>query len=643
MKTIRRTLPLSLLLVLLAPAAASAAARTIPAPLPEHPGNIFLAGEKVSVVIPVLDLAVWRVTDYDGKTVAEGRTTSGRAEIAALPVGWYELCWGDGDSPDRRTSLAVLQRLAAPTPETSPIGLDVAMAWFYKEPQMPAAANLCALAGINWVRDRLNWGEMEKKRGEFAPVPTKYDASARIQSEAGLRVLQVNHSSPFWANPNYKRFPADLRDAYRFYREMARRWAGQVAAFEPWNEADIVQFGGHTGAEMASLQKAARLGLKEGNPAVIACQNVFASANKAILEDLAANQAWPYFDTFNLHHYAKSDDYPGIYAALRAASAGRPLWTTEFSMPVHWTGDEKRKDPTDADLRVQSERVAKVFAAALHEGPQAAFYFLLPHYVEGQTQFGIVRPDLTPRPAYVALAAVGRLLADARPLGRLKDVPQNVRAFLFSAKPDGEEREVMVAWTSEGTFELPPTEVPVAAYDHLGRQRETLGPEFCIEDPSGRLQIRRRVLPLQLSGAPVLAVYAAGTSAKMPLDPPPAAPTHAAGEACPVVLQAVWPKERTDLKRSAYRITSGKAEAVPVYVYNFSAAPVEGTFEAAGPSGWQVNFAKDAKVPPHERLQLTLTVEAAGAAAESATVRIQGAVGPASKPVLSLRLAPEAK
>ena len=622
MKTTRWFLPLSMFLVLLASTAILAAPRAIPSPLPDHPGNVYLAGEFIGVTLPVLDLATWRVTDYDGKTVAEGRTTSGRAEFGSLAVGWYEVRWGEGDSPNQRASLAVLQPLAAPTPETSPIGIDVAMAWFYKEPQMPAVANLCALAGVNWVRDRLSWGEVEKKRGEITPAPTKYDASARIQSEAGLRVLQVNHSSPSWANPNHKRFPEDLRDAYRFHREMARRWAGQVVAFEPWNEADIDMFGGHTGAEMASMQKASYLGLKAGNPQVVACQNVFASANKAILADLAANQAWPYFDTFNLHHYAKADDYPGIYAAFRTASAGRPLWTTEFSMPVHWAGDASRKEPSDADLRVQSERVAKVFAAALHEGSQAAFYFLLPHYVEGQTQFGIVRPDLTPRPAYVALAAVGRLLADARPLGRLKDVPQNVRAFLFRAKPDGEEREVLVAWTAEGAAEIALPVAPLAVYDHFGRPRPG---------------------PVALSPAPVLAVFATGAAAKMTLDPSPQPPPRAAGDPSPVVLQAVWPTERTDLKRSAYRIAAGKAETISVYVYNFSAKPVEGTFEVAGPRGWRVNFAKDAKIPPEERLQLTLTVEAAGTAAEGETVRIQGTFGPAGRPVLSLRLAPETK
>jgi hypothetical protein len=52
--------------------------------------------------------------------------------------------------------------------------------------------------------------------------------SARVQSDAGLRVLQVAHVSAPWANPNTKRFPPDLRDFYNFWRESARRWAGQI-------------------------------------------------------------------------------------------------------------------------------------------------------------------------------------------------------------------------------------------------------------------------------------------------------------------------------------------------------------------------------------------------------------------------------
>ncbi|MBM4020069.1 MAG: hypothetical protein FJ288_17415 [Planctomycetes bacterium] len=594
-----------------------AAERAIPAPLPDHPGNVFLAGEPVSTTIPVLDLATWRVTDYEGKTVAEGKTTSGRAEVGKLPVGWYDIRWGD--APEQRTSAAVLQPLAAPTPPFSPISLDVAMAWFYKEDRMPAAANLCALAGAGWVRDRLAWGQVEPRRSEFAPPTTRYDASARIQSAAGLKVLQVNHSSPAWAGANGKRFPEDLRDAHRFHREIARRWAGQVVAFEPWNEADIDMFGGHTGAEMASLQKAACLGLKAGNPQATACLNVFATPNAAILADLAANQAWPYFDTFNLHHYGRTDDYPRIYAAFRAASAGRPLWTTEFAVPVPWSGDEKLKEPSDADLRIQAERIAQVFAAALHEGPQAAFYFLLPHYVEGKTQFGILRPDLTPRPAYAALAAVGRLLAGARPLGKLKDASPNVRAFAFRALPDGRERDVLVAWTSDGSADLGLSDAAESVYDHLGRG----GP---------------RLRPLALGRAPVFAVFAPGAAAKMALEPPPKSPPALPGEPSPVVLQAVWPKERTDLKHSAYRVASDKPQTLPVFAYNFSDKPVGGR-AAAEAKTVQVRFGADISLAPGERRQLDLEADARPLAPGAVeTIRITGDFVPGGKAVLSLRL-----
>ena len=624
--------------------AAAPPVRGVPAPLPDHPGNVFLAGEKVNVPVSVPDGAAWQAVDYGGKTVAEGKVAGNRVEVGLLPVGWYEVRTKDAAGVEGSVSLAVLAPLKAATPATSPIGIDVAMAWFYQEPRMAAVARLCELAGINWVRDRLNWGEVEPKRGEFAPAAgTRYDASARIQSAAGLRVLQVNHSSPAWASPNYKRFPPDLRDAYNFYRAMARRWAGQVTAYEPWNEADIDGFGGHTGAEMASLQKASALGLKAGDAGTTACMNVFASSAAAILRDLAENEAWPYFDTFNLHHYAPVREYPRIYAAFREVSAGRPLWVTEFAVPVRWSGDEKLKEPSPADLRVQAERIAQVFAASLHEGPQAAFYFMLPHYVEGQTQFGLLRAsprpgsppptgptptgptpptDLTPRPSYVALAAVGRLLADARPLGRLKAADTPVRAYLFRARPDGQDREVLVAWSEKGEADLPLPLAPEAAFNLLGQ-------------PAAPAQT------LKLTAGPQFAVFASGAAAKFTLDPPPAAPPRLDGKPSPVVLQAVWPKPRVLLSRSAYQIAGDKPETVPVFAYNFSDRPLEGDFTVAAPAAWKVSLPKHVRLAPMERAELALVVDAGGAGVSPVeTVRMTGDFGDAGRAVLSLRLLP---
>jgi hypothetical protein len=607
---------------------AGATTRTIPRPLPSHPGNIFLVGETVTVpTLPPGDGDTWRAVDYEGRIVAEGRVPAGQVELGRLPVGYYEV-WRSAAGATNRLSIGVLEGLRAPTPLSSPIGIDVAMAWFYPKDKMGSVANLCALAGINRVRDRLSWPELEPRKGEFAAT-NRYDWSAQAQSAAGLQVLQVDHLSPAWANPDGKRFPIDLRDSYNFYRAMARRWQGEVVAFEPWNEADIPMFGGHTGSEMASLQKAAYLGLKAGNPKVIACLNVFALHRAVTLQDLHENEAWPCFDTFNLHHYEAFDAYPRLYEAFRAVSAGKPLWVTECSVPVKWHGDERLQEPTDADLRVQSERMAITYAQAIHEGAQAVYYFILPHFVEGQTQFGVLRPDLTPRPAFVALAAVGRLLADAEPLGQVKDGSNSIHAFLFRARPDGHRADVLVAWSEAGTaFELP--KPPKACFDHLGRAREVTGKV------------------LKLSRAPLFAVLDRG--ARLPLVPPPEPAKLEPGKPSFVVMQAVLPEASVVLEKSAYKVPAGQTTTIPIFLYNFGAKPARGrlstpmSFKSAQPlipDPWGVEFPREVDVAPGERKELALRLTGVSTnGVEAAAIRITGEFGVAGRAVLSLNLVP---
>lgn len=590
-----------------------------PRPLAEHPGNLFLEGEDVTLPLRGPDGGAWRLLDYEDQPVAELNPRDGKARLGRLPVGFYRLRRA-GDTNTSWVSLGVLAPLQAPTPADSPVALDVAMAWFYGEPKMPAVANLCTLAGVNWVRDRLNWGHMEPERGRFAGA-NQYDASARAQSQAGLRVLQVNHVSPGWANPVRKRFPTDLRDAHRFYREMARRWRGQVLAFEPWNEADIPMFGGHTGGEMAALQKAATLGLKAGHPNVLACLNVFALHNAAQLEDLRDNEAWPYFDTFNLHHYEPFDAHAKLYADFRAVSAGRPLWVTEAALPVKWAGDEKLKEPTDADLRVQAERVAKTFAHSVHEGSAATFYFLLPHYVEGQTQFGLLRPDLTPRPGFVALAAVGRLMAGAKPLGRVQSPEANLRAFAFNVLADGRKADLVVAWAAEGQASLTLPGELEGLFDHLGR-------------------VRTPQRELRLTTAPVFALLAAGAASKLALQPPPARPDWLAGTPAMVVLQALWPEAEVDLKRSAYRLGAREAR-LPVYAYNFGPEAVRGRLSVAGPDDWKLTLPETVILAPDERRELALTIATPDAPRRVLErLRVTGDFGDAGRAVLSVRVMP---
>lgn len=589
--------------------------RNLPRPLAAHPGNIFLAGENVIVAAPPGEAETWRAVDYEGKVAANGQLKDGKAEVGPLPVGWYKIVRGGKGYITNRTFVCVLEPLRAPTPLTSPVCIDVAMAWFFPKEKMGEVANVCQLAGINRVRDRLNWQQMEAKRGEFS-APNQYDDSARIQHEADLQLLQVNHLSPGWANTNGTRFPSDLRDVYNFYREMARRWEKEIGAFEPWNEADIKMFGGHTGSEMAAMQKAAYLGLKAGNPQVTACLNVFAIRRAATLKDFQDNEAWPYFDTYNLHTYEPLENYPGVYADHRAVSAGKPMWVTETSIHIKWRGDETLRELGEEDLRLQSERLTKTYTLAIHEGVQAMFYFMLPHYTETKLQYGLLRPDLTPRPGYVALAAVGRLLADAQPLGRLRTDDASVQGYLFDAKPGGKAEVVLVAWSETGTsFQLP--KPPEACFDHLGRPQ----------------QITNSVL--NLTRAPIYVVLAEG--ARPALVPPPKPAKVLPGKPGVVVLQAILPEQDTVLDKSAYKIQPGHQKTVPIFLYNFGDKIVRGRLDVTASKNWKAELPAKIELAPGDRKELALTLTSAGTeSGADASVRITGDFGAAGKPVLAL-------
>lgn len=594
-------------------------ARDLPHPLPDHPGNIFVAGEHVVVSVPKSDGA-WKLLDYEKKST-DVTAKDGKIDLGELGVGYYEL--RNPNAPDKIT-LGVIAPLKAPTPDNSPISIDEGMAWFHKTPAtQQAVISLMRMAGVNWVRDRLSWPEMEPTRGTFAGHNI-YDDTATVQTEAGLKILQVSHISPPWANAVTKRFPTDLRDVYNFNREMAKRWKGKVLAMEPWNEADIDVFGGHTGGEIATLQKAAYFGQKAGNPEIITCQNVFAIARQTTLDDFGANDASAYFDTYNLHHYIGFDKYPAAYAAHRAVSGGKPMWVTECNLTVHWEGDPKKAEPNDDELRAASRRLAKIFAMSIYEGSVNTFYFILPHYVERNLQFGLLHEDFTPRPAYVSMAAVGRLMAGASSLGKLHVDDPKVHGYLFRAQPDGKDKFVFVGWIDgpgEKTIKL---DAPVEAmFDHLGREMKGSW-----------------VGQMKLRSEPTFAVMPIDPSVHMELEPPHKPPARSDAKPVPLVVQAL-PTTACKLDQSAYTIAPGEQLKIPLCLYNFGEKAAKGELKITGPSGWGVEMESTAvEANAGERKPLPdLSIDPKELPVGTiGTFKIEGDFADTGKTVLSFRL-----
>jgi hypothetical protein len=620
--------------------------------LASHPGNVFLAGEEVTIPLPQSAAGMvqtWQALDDRKQVAAKGRCAAtdpaARLNLGKLSVGWYRIEFqsATGEVIDWTTA-AVLAPLVVPTPQDSPVCIDTASAGFSrrygataKKKHQEYYASLAALAGVNWARDRVVWNELEPNRGVWSGE-TDYDTSTANFVKHGLNVLDVFHSTPKWCSDpkvdgdrSWKRFPRDLRDAYRFCKALAQRFKGRVAAWEPWNEANIEGFGGHTATEMCSLQKAAYLGFKAGDPELTVCWNVFAGAGTpAQTRGVLANEAWPYFDTYNIHSYDSPSSYLSLFTTACAAASGRPIWLSECGIRVPWKTDRPWGDMTpDAEMK-QARFVARSCASSLYAGVQRHFFFILGNYLENAIQFGLLRHDHTPRPGYVALATVGRFLAGARGLGRIPSNDDGTGVYAFAAVVDGVAKDVLVAWAEK---EQPwPSNKPRSAekvYDYLGR---TIG----------------QSVPRTLRPEAVFVVLPAGGARSLGLEPPAPLAPRREGVASPVVLQLNEPRGAADLNSQAYQRKAQGASDIEVVVYNFAEHPIKGTIGIEElptqcrlePKTWDVALEPLGRQTLRGQLTLSCTGQAMFG---SNTVKLRGNFGADGRPVLafdnSIRLA----
>jgi hypothetical protein len=631
---------LAMSLAVMSAGAAAAAERAVPDPASGEFAHVFVEGADVRVRLPAEargKSAGWTAADEHGQPAGAGVLAAG-AETASLgPVatGWYRVAFLDAAGAELGwTTAAVLARATVPVRSDSPVCTDSATAWFaHNDPlRQERFAILAALARMNWIRDRMTWGEAEPQPGQFA-AKTSYDTSADLQVKHGLQVLQVFHGTPGWAadkaldgdNPG-KRFPRDLRPLHRFCRAMAERYQDRVLAWEPWNEANIDGFGGHTTDEMCTLQKAAFLGFKAGSPGVTVCWNVYAGSPGATEKALIlGNEADAYMDTFNIHSYSSVDTYAAEMTHARETAAGKPLWLSECGIHVHSPQPKPWGDLPPAEALRQAWFIPASFATSLFSGVDRHFFFILGNYMEGDVQFGVLRHDLTPRPGYCALAAVGRFLDGARCLGRLPVTGQDPRrVYAFRAFPDGLERDVLIAWSAEDRPVAGPRVAEATVYDALGR-------------PAAPEQLAT------LGRAPVFAVLPPGRAEALGLEQPLAKAGPRPVAASSVVLQAEFPLSTRDLQAQAHRVIAGETVTIPLHAYNFGTTPRSGTVRLSGlPADWKVEPETwRAEIAAGERVdaQLAITVPRAGEGVfRGVLATLRGDFGEPAASILQFRL-----
>ncbi|HET6312397.1 MAG TPA: glycosyl hydrolase [Chloroflexia bacterium] len=333
----------------------------------------------------------------------------------------------------------------APDP-ASPFGIAGVMRWpDWGSFSQPADAFM--QTGAAWVREDFAWGLIQ-------PTEQRYEWTATDRIVGGLTERKVNvlgiiSYSANWATPSKEDdkqpsaisfYPPDPDKYAHFVRTLVSRYKGTVKHWEVWNEPDNSLFWKPkpNAREYAELLKVAYKAIKQADPTAKVLSGGVSGNAIPFLEEMVAAGAGSSFDILALHPYAvplnpaqaRVESRPEVHkmvdveltkyrAFLERHGPARPIWVTELGWPARDWG---------LDDAAQADYMAQAYAQMLASGlVERIFWYSFkdasdrPADSWGMLSWGKGKTDLSPRrPSFSAYATLTRMLAGAKPAGRVQ-------------------------------------------------------------------------------------------------------------------------------------------------------------------------------------------------------------------------------
>jgi hypothetical protein len=491
-----------------------------------HFGNLFAADETptFSLTVAATEAArrrhsgTWRVFDWMERESGRGVATVDKPlALPRWPAGSFRLEVDLRDSQDAAVRLRATAWFGVlPGPNPPPCGWVGTVThgghgWDRRDLRF---LDLLAAAGIGVVRDEFNWAAVEKNKGQYATTPAM-DAYVDGLNRRGIKLnLLLTYGNPIYANPLDP-------DAYaRWAGWMARRYRGQVNDFEIWNEPANFSFGqqyaGHRDGKPAWVPPFVEMTKKAG----AAIRAVHPDANVV----LCAEDCWPHIqaelaegigtagNVIAIHPYCHGQPRPerewffrdgGRELRQLSKANGGPSriviteagWTTyEGKMEfLAVAGGYPRSSPMQ-----QARYLVRMFLSARAAGVYYATQYDFqddgpnPNYTEHH--FGLTRPDYSPKPSLMAVAAMTRLVGQRKFVRDIAPDPAVARAYVF----DEGGHAVICAYAIEKDV---PLVLPVGV-DRL-EKADLMGNRVPLSAPNGRVTLNLTEEPVYLVGAKV--------------------------------------------------------------------------------------------------------------------------------------------
>jgi hypothetical protein len=286
-------------------------------------------------------------------------------------------------------------------------------------PDVNRVLDLIEHAGITWIRDEVYWAEVEKKKGVFN-FPSRYDSYLDEAQARGLQVLLIlDFGNPLYL-PQEKSGPAteEQREAFaRYCREVIKRYRTRgVRHYEIWNEPNASTFWQPRpdADDYLKLLEKAYEASKEADPgcAVIGCSTSGMDAD--FIERVFSSGGGKFMDAVSVHPYCSPvppeqhllDDIE----KLRNIVGEKPIWITKFGYPTH-TGASGVTEEQQANYLTRTFLLARSSPTI-----QRVFWYDFQNDgtdpAEPEFNFGLIRKDKSPKPAYKACQTLASLVRD---------------------------------------------------------------------------------------------------------------------------------------------------------------------------------------------------------------------------------------
>ncbi|WOC77389.1 hypothetical protein RTE98_13055 [Stutzerimonas frequens] len=313
-------------------------------------------------------------------------------------------------------------------------------------------------AGITSVRTDAHWAYVERQPNQLKIEPS-WQRYLKETARHGLSTQFILGYGNQHHGGGEKPRSEPVRAAYNRYVDfVTESLKGQVAYYEIWNEWDV-----EDPRDPAFTQDYARLIadaagiIRQRDPAATVLAGAVTSQGieSGFALRLLENGLMQSVDGLSLHPYVHCRGWrrntPEAWIdwmaevdkeLTRAAGRPVPLYLTEMAWPSH-------QGACGIDETLQAAYLARAFfLARTLPNIKGMWWYDFRNdgtdKTEREHNFGLVRQDFTPKPAYPVLAAISEIVGQYAFLGRLENTANDVVMLRFARGED----ELLVAWST---------------------------------------------------------------------------------------------------------------------------------------------------------------------------------------------------